>query len=303
MVVMAEGGQSPDREFIFAANLARLLKIGTIRCVATELKLDNSRFHVVLPGGFGEQTFPAGGGAAPVFNMPHSRLDGAHEWASRHKHFERVARSLGVSFGGYERATSGLETVARQFASDTIVIAAAAHRSGSFEKNSIGQRLVSPGAARVVFCPARPIAYQRIIVDASDPRLSELLHWGYDWSRHLNSPLYLIAGARAAAGRAPWLTRVFDWLGLEARIRPTQCSVAMLRNELKPADLLLTSINGSTADPIASFGCRISEILANAPCAVGALPLDESARSEFAKAVGGAWVRDKNFLLNVTFSA
>ncbi|HEY2249442.1 MAG TPA: hypothetical protein VGH74_00230, partial [Planctomycetaceae bacterium] len=277
MIVMVDGDHSPDRDFIFGANLARLLEIGTVRCVALESKIGRPELQVVLPGGSGEQTFSTGGCGVLAFDSSRTRLDAAQEWASRVKDFRRAARSLGVSFGGYERARLDRETVADGFASRRVVLAAAAIRAGSIEKVPIGRQLIAPGASRIVFCPARPVAYQRIIVDASDPRLSELLHWGFDWSRRMNAPLYLMAAEPAKGRRVcriPWLTHVFHWLGLDARIRPNPRCLTMLRHELKPGDLLLTSMSGSPADPIACFGCRLSEALANFRCAVGVLPLE-----------------------------
>lgn len=293
IIVLVDGHQSPVNEFVFAANLARVLTIGTVRCIATECRRGNSGLQILLPGGSGEQTFTSGGGAVSVFELPRRRWDAAHDGFSGIGELRRAARALGVSFGGYERVNADIEMIGNRFRCGTIVVAASVHRTGSLAANQIAQRLIAQRAAHVVYCPARPVAYQRLILDANDPGLGELLTWGFDWSRRLSVPLYLVSAERTGgrpAYRNPWLTRVFDWLGMEARIRPTQCSLEMLQNELKPADLLLTSTDGSVADPTACFGRRLSQLLAESRCAVGVQLIEGDVPLAFAR------VTDDNFL-------
>jgi hypothetical protein len=100
IVVLVDGIRSPEREFIFAANLARLLCIGTVSCISTGSKSTVSDCHVLLPGGSGEQTFSAGGSSGLVFEASCADLDSARAWAARVAGLRRAARALGVTFGG-----------------------------------------------------------------------------------------------------------------------------------------------------------------------------------------------------------
>lgn len=277
IVVAVDGSQPPGHEFLFAVDLARRLGIGSVGCVVVDsAAAGQSAQHILLPTGSGERTLSAGCCGFAVFDTARARLEAAHTWVARGEEFRRAARSRGVSFAGYERLDAAARHVADQSATERIMVIPWTQRSDRAVVNSrIWQKLVVPAEARVIVAPVPTGPLQRVIVDAHDPNLHALLPWGYEWSACLGIPLFLVSASRVGDrcfSRRPWLTRVFSWLGLEARIRPAPCTLNMLCRELKPTDLLLTSAADDPWHAPLCLGSRLHEILVEARCRIGILP-------------------------------
>lgn len=268
VIIKIDAYGSPDREFEFASKFAQLIGFAPLSCEVVSFQ-NNTSPCILFPGGAGEQTFTTGGFPVTAFDgAPARRFDSSHVQALR-----RAARRWGVSFGEHPASLLDPE-------SDTekVILVSSALRDARILKLGLTHSsFLKSGNARVVYCPTPPVAFQRIILDASDPNLSDLLPWGCDWSEQLGIPLFLVSAERIGGRRVrrvPWLKQLLTWSGLVPEKKSGRCHLAWLCNALKPSDLLLGAIRGDDFSAPFSFGSRLQETLAKSPCAVGVLPME-----------------------------
>lgn len=269
MVVVVDGRRHSRGVFTFAANLARHVGIGSIRCLITDSHARPS-LHVLLPSGAGEQMLMAGGCSAAAFDGSDPSPDAGPFPKSITEQVQHAANAHGLDFAGSELFGRSLKWTGGYSCIETLALIPWQRYS---DRTSAITRLLSRlpalGISRLLFYPLPAAFIQRVVVETGPSPLSEVQRWAHDWARCLNASVHTLLSEREPTFcRTRGLADLLDWLGCSRASETRACAPAASEFGLKPTDLHITSMSAdSWSDGI--FPAQLAETLNETQCAIG----------------------------------